>query len=301
MSEEKNIEKNTGDKHSDPTSQQSLIGNEHNPATSNQESETITQIQPESQTTNMEVHKHPHHVTHKKKWGEYFLEFLMIFLAVFLGFVAENIREHSVERKKARQYASTMIEDLKADIEALNEGINTNQLILEKLTTLLSIYRTGNSQPGMKGKFYYYGRYGFRFWYYVNKQVTLEQMKQSGTITYFKNSRLENKMVELDKLISFIKYRDDREALFNEQAIRYATSLFNYSVLETIPEENPSLQAFLQSDPPLADPQPLLMIQYLNFCKLRLDMLKQKISTYQSALPEIENLMNELKREFHFI
>ena len=21
-------------------------------------------------TTNMEVHKHPHHVTHKKKWGE---------------------------------------------------------------------------------------------------------------------------------------------------------------------------------------------------------------------------------------
>ena len=23
-------------------------------------------------TENMEVHKHPHHVTHKKKWGEYF-------------------------------------------------------------------------------------------------------------------------------------------------------------------------------------------------------------------------------------
>jgi len=39
----------------------------------------------------MEVHKHPHNVTHKKKWGEYFLEFLMLFLAVFLGFVAENM------------------------------------------------------------------------------------------------------------------------------------------------------------------------------------------------------------------
>lgn len=25
------------------------------------------------QTENMEVHKHPHHVTHKKKWGEYFI------------------------------------------------------------------------------------------------------------------------------------------------------------------------------------------------------------------------------------
>jgi len=40
----------------------------------------------------MEVHKHPHHVMHKKKWGEYLLEFLMLFLAVFLGFVAKSLR-----------------------------------------------------------------------------------------------------------------------------------------------------------------------------------------------------------------
>src|SRR5690242_1494579 len=49
------------------------------------------------QIENMEVHKHPHHSMHKKKWSEYLLEFFMLFLAVFLGFVAENIREHSVE------------------------------------------------------------------------------------------------------------------------------------------------------------------------------------------------------------
>jgi len=49
-------------------------------------------IDPKSETENMEVHKHPHHVTHKKKWTEYLLEFFMLFLAVFLGFVAENIR-----------------------------------------------------------------------------------------------------------------------------------------------------------------------------------------------------------------
>jgi len=33
----------------------------------------------------MEVQKHPHHVTHKKKWGEYLLEFFMLFLAVLPG------------------------------------------------------------------------------------------------------------------------------------------------------------------------------------------------------------------------
>ena len=38
-----------------------------------------------SEIENMEVHKHPHHITHKKKWREYFLEFFMIFVAVFLA------------------------------------------------------------------------------------------------------------------------------------------------------------------------------------------------------------------------
>ena len=42
-----------------------------------EDTETIPPIQ---QTENMEVHKHPHHVTHKKKWPEYLLEFFMLFL-----------------------------------------------------------------------------------------------------------------------------------------------------------------------------------------------------------------------------
>src|SRR5205085_10193866 len=50
----------------------------------------IDPVNPKQQTENMEVHKHPHHVTHKKKWGEYLLEFLMLFLAVTMGFFAEQ-------------------------------------------------------------------------------------------------------------------------------------------------------------------------------------------------------------------
>src|SRR3982750_4314445 len=62
------------------------------------------------QAENMEVHKHPHHVTHKKKWGEYFLEFLMLFLAVTLGFIAENIREHIAEHNRAEEYAISLVQ-----------------------------------------------------------------------------------------------------------------------------------------------------------------------------------------------
>src|SRR5664280_2258654 len=75
--------------------------------------------QPKTQSENMEVHKHPHHVTHKKKWGEYLLEFLMLFLAVFLGFIAENIRENRVEQERGREYIHSIINDLKADTALL--------------------------------------------------------------------------------------------------------------------------------------------------------------------------------------
>ncbi|HUS01687.1 MAG TPA: hypothetical protein VMY77_08170 [Chitinophagaceae bacterium] len=71
----------------------------------------------------MEVHKHPHHVTHKKKWTEYLLEFFMLFLAVFLGFVAENVREHLSERKREKEYIISIIEDLKMDSAKLSKSI----------------------------------------------------------------------------------------------------------------------------------------------------------------------------------
>ena len=86
---------NTDDEHLDnPTNTQSENSSDEIILTTN--TDPINQIQ---ETENMEVHKHPHHVTHKKKWGEYFLEFLMLFLAVFLGFIAENQREHIVEHQ----------------------------------------------------------------------------------------------------------------------------------------------------------------------------------------------------------
>src|SRR5689334_20169537 len=68
----------------------------------------------------MEVHKHPHHITHKKKWGEFLLEFLMIFFAVFCGFLAENLREHLVEKERGMQYIESFYEDLKTDTASIS-------------------------------------------------------------------------------------------------------------------------------------------------------------------------------------
>src|SRR5689334_25449573 len=87
----------------------------------------------------MEVHQHPHHITHKKKWGEYVLEFLMLFLAVFLGFLAENIRESSVERHQEREYMRLMVTDLKKDTANINSMVAGNRLLIIGLDSLLHL------------------------------------------------------------------------------------------------------------------------------------------------------------------
>jgi hypothetical protein len=264
----------------------------------------------------MEVHTHSHLASgeKRKKWYHYFWEFLMLFLAVFCGFLAENFREHQVEKQRAKQYASTMLEDLKTDNEALMSGINMNQIIIDKIDTLLFLYSPENKQTKTTGQLYFYGRHGSYFWHYVNKQVTLEQMKNSGTIRYFHNSILENKFVALDKEINFIQYWENKEAIFREQSLPYASSLFNYTVLKKIPPDPGMLEAavrsdssieqyrqfshvFLQTNPPLSNDK--LVKEYLNFCNLRLPLVKAKIKVYKNTLSDMEKLTMALKKEFH--
>ena len=120
MSEEnKNIEeglKAEGERYKE----EEILSVPENPADPTPSTLNLTPLTP--QPPDMEVHKHPHHVTHKKKWGEYFLEFLMLFLAVFLGFLAENIREHQVEKEKEKQYIESLVEDLKTDQQSIKKS-----------------------------------------------------------------------------------------------------------------------------------------------------------------------------------
>src|SRR6476659_1817814 len=102
------------------TTEEEYLDNETNNQSANPTDEIIPSkdpetIKPNQETENMEVHKHPHHVTHKKKWGEYLLEFFMLFLAVFLGFVAENIRETNVEHTHEKEYAQQLYTEFYAD------------------------------------------------------------------------------------------------------------------------------------------------------------------------------------------
>lgn len=118
------------------------VTNNDSATNADQPSAINTADQNQPQTDSMEVHKHPHHVMHKKKFGEYLLEFFMLFLAVFLGFIAENIRESKVEKQRAKEYILSFYEDLKNDTGRINTLIAYDQQKINALVTMYNCYDT---------------------------------------------------------------------------------------------------------------------------------------------------------------
>ena len=164
---------------------------------------TIGTTNNQPQTEEMEIPKHPHHVTHKKKWGEYLLEFLMLFLAVFLGFVAENIREHIVEQNRATEFSRSLVQDLQNDTSAINSQKKSAGLYIANSDSLLKLSKTV-LEGRNAAQFSFYTR--FTYWTVPISwnRNTFEQIKNSGSLRYFKNDRLLKKLLEYDAVVNDI-------------------------------------------------------------------------------------------------
>jgi len=149
---------------------------------------------------NMEVHKHPHHVTHKKKWGEYLLEFIMLFLAVFLGFLAENLRERIVEHNIEREYIHSLVEDLKSDTLQSNKVL----IFLDGRIAGVDSLITALSSPGVIEN----SNNAYRLWSrsigfpdFISNDRTIQQLKNSGGLRLIRNKAVSDRIMKYDQII----------------------------------------------------------------------------------------------------
>ena len=157
-----------------------------------------TTTNPEPET--MEVHKHPHHVTHKKKWGEYLLEFLMLFLAVFLGFVAENYREHLVEIEREKQYIHSLIEDVRTDITQINYDQGQLSPLIKRLDSIIEkLGEDSNGSPSVNC--YRQISIGFGFSDFIYNDGTMQQLKNSGGMRLIRNLKVANSIINYDQSV----------------------------------------------------------------------------------------------------
>ena len=180
----------------------------------------ISQPEPFSQPqpVDMEVHKHPHHVTHKKKWGEYVLEFLMLFLAVFLGFVAENIREHRVEQQRAKELAKNLYKEIYTDSAGVQLCI-ANRIIKEKECGYFIDYVKDSSLTNLSPHFFpafTTALIQIQYIIFEPNDGILNQLRNSGELRYFKNSELQSELGNLSVKISYVRTRNDREYSYVE-------------------------------------------------------------------------------------
>ncbi len=187
----------------------------------------------------MEVHNHPHHVTHKKKWGEYFLEFFMLFLAVFLGFLAENQREHMVENQREKKFIRSLGSDLDADISRLKTIIqlrNERALLLDSFINLL------NSKEGLQhsNDLYYYNSFAtrgvaFRF---TPVDGTMQQLKNAGNLRLIRKAVISDSIISYDVSVrAFLWGTNDEETIMGTYR-NIAEGIFDGVILNNMRDED---------------------------------------------------------------
>jgi hypothetical protein len=176
---------------------------------------------------NMETHHHAH-VHETKKWKEYLFHFIMLFLAVFFGFLAEYMLEHKLEHEREIVLAIAMIEDLKKDSAALEEGIAfSNKKLLAADNLIATLHTPRNTWSDTA--FYKNTTQLLTSYPFTAIDGTYQQLKSGGMLRYFEQG-IVNQMNANDNQIKKVNYREIIEDKANWELYPYAATVVNYEV-----------------------------------------------------------------------
>jgi hypothetical protein len=177
-------------------------------------------INPNQESENMEVHHHAHH-DGKKNWKSYFWEFLMLFLAVFCGFLAEYQLEHIFEREREKELASNFYNELKADSSAFQIAIGNRQRKDAAFNYMKRYFADSNvvlcSKAFSVNFFYAFATFSPSI--FEPNDAILTQLKNSGSLRYFKDHELQEWTGKISVAISNLRKRNDMELTFNYEFI----------------------------------------------------------------------------------
>jgi len=281
------------------------ISEEINSATENILSEAATAAtgQPQTshlktETSNMEVH-HPHHVTHKKKWGEYLLEFFMLFLAVFLGFLAENQREHYIENQREKVYVKNLYEDLKSDTVSCLIFAKTNEEFSNSVDTLITLMKSPDRDLHFS-KIYFLARTATMIQgitlFLVFNQRTFIQMKNSGQLRLISNQQVADSISSYYNSLEVVQLQNESIVNRTTDYMRIMGELFDAEILFKIWKERkepPSQNLRLLTTDPIMVNKYLTALQYFYGTRNSQNILAQERSK------KAKNLIELIKKEYH--
>jgi hypothetical protein len=250
----------------------------------------------DTQSRNMEVHKHPHHVTHKKKWNEYVLEFLMLFLAVFLGFLAETKREQIVEKHREKQFMHALVRDLQLDTMqiSISNRYRTHKFLAgDSLLTILSAHR-GGPVPALA---YYYSRRIYGNINFFQNSGTLDQLKNSGGMRLISQRSIVDSIESYDRQIRRMVKRDDMEVEYFVYNNRLSDRLFDAGTVNR--EFGYSLPPPYPADTTRMIPvNAALMNEYILDVATYVYLIKQNYQVFEENRLKALHLMQLIQQEY---
>jgi hypothetical protein len=189
----------------------------------------------------MEVHHHPRLHHEKKPWKEYLLEGFMIFVAVTMGFFAESLREHIGDNSREKEFAKALYSELRDDSVVAATKLQY-RLQKEKSMDYLYTYFKDSSLTVLPRKFYPAFTTSF---YMVNifafepKDGILSQLRNSGSLRYFKSIELQKLLGDLSVAINNMRYRNEQDYQYFANPIKpFLLKHFDFNWLNQVRHEN---------------------------------------------------------------
>jgi hypothetical protein len=189
----------------------------------------------------MEVHHHTHANHGKKKWTDYIWEFLMLFLAVFCGFLAEYQLEHTIEHKREKELAKALYDELLDDSIAVANKL-TNRLEKEKDMDFLTGYFKDSSLTNLPKEFYpayTSSLYLINTYAFEPKDGILSQLRNSGSMRYFKSVALQKLLGDISVHINTVRYRNEQEYQYFASPVRpFMLKYYDWSWIDNLRKED---------------------------------------------------------------
>lgn len=252
----------------------------------------------------MEVHAHTHPSAGpetRKKWTHYFWEFLMLFLAVFCGFLAEYQLEHTIEHQREKQYALRLYDDIRQDTIIIRGAIADNDFVTSRMDTFRVMVETNKIESVPAGSWYYYGRFGTRFFRTSLQDATMEQLKSSGGLRYFKNNDVVDAIARYDHACRDMQTLLSLQNLTYNEIVSARDRLFNSFYIDEVMKADISQQkvdSFKQKNFPLLSNRKEDFIQYANLCQLRAHNNKGLKNLEEVAYRKAVVLLEQLKKVY---
>lgn len=260
---------------------------------------------PNQDSRNMEVHHHAHHEG-KKSWKSYFWEFLMLFFAVFCGYLAEYKLETTIEDHRAKEYAYSMAQDLAADTAQLNDYILRMSIAAQNVDSFLHLISYSDIQKIPTGVLYYYGLFGGTPIKFVPNDATIQQMKGSGSLRYFKNKSVNQNVAKYDRLMRMLQTKQDYDVtIFSEVRksrakiflLRYNSDANDAYQLFMKDGSTAAIDSFITSNPPLLTYDKALLNDYAEMVRSR--FLGSFVTLSESLKAQAVVLLHELNKEYN--